>query len=71
MELYAAAGMDFARELADSGKRVFLDLKMYDIPETVKRAVKQVGKTSVEFLTVHARLSVMQAAWMDEPGSRI
>jgi len=71
MELYAAAGMDFARELADSGKRVFLDLKMYDIPETVKRAVKQVGKTSVEFLTIHARLSVMQAALDGRAGSSL
>jgi orotidine-5'-phosphate decarboxylase len=62
MELYAAAGMDFARELAAGGKRVFLDLKMYDIPETVKRAVAQVAKTQVEFLTIHARMSVMQAA---------
>lgn len=69
MELYAVAGMDFAREVADSGKRVFLDLKMYDIPETVKRAVKQVGKTSVEFLTIHARLSVMQAAMDGRAGS--
>jgi len=62
MELYAAAGMDFARELVENGKRVFLDLKMYDIPETVKRAVRQVTKTGVEFLTIHARLSVMLAA---------
>jgi orotidine-5'-phosphate decarboxylase len=71
MELYAAAGMDFARELMDSGKRVFLDLKMYDIPETVKRAVKQVAKTSVEFLTIHARLSVMQAAMDGRAGSSL
>lgn len=62
MELYVTGGMDFARELAESGKRVFLDLKMYDIPETVKRAVNQVSQTAVEFLTIHARLSVMQAA---------
>jgi orotidine-5'-phosphate decarboxylase len=71
MELYAAAGMDYARELADSGKRVFLDLKMYDIPETVKRAVKQVAKTNVEFLTIHARLSVMQAAMDGRAESRL
>jgi orotidine-5'-phosphate decarboxylase len=40
MELYAAAGMDFVRELLDQGKDVFLDQKYYDIGETVKRAVK-------------------------------
>ncbi|MDQ6706381.1 MAG: orotidine 5'-phosphate decarboxylase, partial [Acidobacteriota bacterium] len=37
MELYAAAGMSFARELLDQGKDVFLDMKFYDIGETVKR----------------------------------
>ena len=40
MELYAAAGMDFVRELLREGKDVFLDLKFYDIRETVKRAVR-------------------------------
>ena len=39
MELYAAAGMDFVRGLIGAGKRVFLDMKFYDIGETVKRAV--------------------------------
>jgi orotidine-5'-phosphate decarboxylase len=62
MELYAAAGMDFVRELLGQGKDVFLDLKFYDIPETVKRAVAQVAPTGVRFLTVHAVGSVMRAA---------
>jgi len=62
MELYAAAGMPFARELVDSGKRVFLDLKLYDIPETVKRAVVQVAKSGVHFLTVHGSNPILQAA---------
>jgi orotidine-5'-phosphate decarboxylase len=62
MELYAAAGMDFVRELLGQGKDVFLDLKFYDIPETVKRAVAQVSRTGVRFLTVHAVGSVMRAA---------
>jgi len=62
MELYAAAGMDFVRELRGQGKDVFLDLKFYDIPETVKRAVAQVARSGVRFLTVHAVGSVMRAA---------
>jgi orotidine-5'-phosphate decarboxylase len=62
MELYAAAGMDFVRELMGQGKDVFLDLKFYDISETVKRAVAQVARTGVRFLTVHAVGSVMRAA---------
>ena len=53
LELYAAAGMDFVRELKSQGHRVFLDLKLYDIGETVKRAVAQVSKVGVDFLTVH------------------
>lgn len=62
MELYAAAGIEFVRELIGQGKDVFLDLKFYDIPETVKRAVAQVAKSGVRFLTVHAVASVMKAA---------
>ncbi len=44
MELYAAAGMEFVRELLGQGKDVFLDMKFYDIGETVKRAVAQVAR---------------------------
>ena len=62
MELYAAAGIAFVRELVDQGLDVFLDLKFYDIPETVRRAVAQVARTGVRFLTVHAVPSVMRAA---------
>jgi orotidine-5'-phosphate decarboxylase len=62
MELYAAAGMNIVRELIDQGKQVFLDLKLYDIPETVKRAVAQVSRSGARFLTVHAVTSVMRAA---------
>jgi orotidine-5'-phosphate decarboxylase len=62
MELYAAAGVAFVRELVDQGLDVFLDLKFYDIPETVRRAVAQVARTGVRFLTVHAVPSVMRAA---------
>jgi orotidine-5'-phosphate decarboxylase len=62
LELYTAAGMDFVRELKGLGHRVFLDLKLYDIGETVKRAVAQVSRASVDFLTVHASFAVMQAA---------
>jgi orotidine-5'-phosphate decarboxylase len=62
MELYCAAGMDFVRELLGEGKEVFLDLKFYDIGETVKRAVAQVATTGVRFLTIHAVGQVMRSA---------
>ncbi len=63
MELYAAAGIGFVRELAGQGNDVFLDMKFYDIPETVRRAVAQVAACSgVRFLTVHGSRAVMRAA---------
>lgn len=63
LELYAAAGMNFVDELAEGfGKKVFLDLKMYDIGETVKRATAEIVRHNVTFLTIHAVRSVMCAA---------
>ena len=69
MELYAAAGMPFVRELLDAGKHVFLDMKFYDIPETVKRAAAQVAQAGVRFLTVHGSGPVMRAAVEGRAGS--
>ncbi len=62
MELYAAAGMGVVEDLLGAGKQVFLDLKFYDIGETVKRAVAAVAKSGVTFLTVHGSSAVMRAA---------
>jgi orotidine-5'-phosphate decarboxylase len=62
MELYAAAGMECVRWLLARGKDVFLDMKFYDIGETVKRAVAQVAGSGVRFLTVHGSAAVMRAA---------
>lgn len=62
MELYASAGMALVRKLLDQGKRIFLDLKFYDIGETVKRAVASVAQTGVDLLTIHGSGAVMRAA---------
>ncbi len=62
MELFAAAGPDYVRSLVGRGKQVFLDMKYYDIGETVKRAVAVAAKTGATFLTVHAVGQVMRAA---------
>ncbi len=62
MELYAAEGMSVVRELLARGNQVFLDLKLYDIPETVKRATARIASTGVRFLTVHGSDAVMRAA---------
>lgn len=57
------AGMEFVRRLNSLGKRVFLDLKLYDIGETVKRATRRICETGiVEFLTVHGSKAIMKAA---------
>ncbi len=71
MELYAAAGMEFVRELLGQGKDVFLDMKFYDIGETVKRAVAQVARSGVRFLTVHGSGAVMRAAVEGRGGSSL
>ena len=62
LELYTSSGVDLVRELKAQGHRVFLDLKLYDIGETVKRAVAQVARLGVDFLTVHGSRAVMEAA---------
>jgi orotidine-5'-phosphate decarboxylase len=54
LELYLAAGRAFVAELARRDKRVFLDLKLHDIPETVHRAAAVAARQGVELLTVHA-----------------
>jgi orotidine-5'-phosphate decarboxylase len=69
LELYAAAGMDFVRELKGQGKRVFLDLKLYDIGEQVKRTVAAISAVDPDFLTIHAVKQVMRAAVDGRTGS--
>jgi orotidine-5'-phosphate decarboxylase len=69
MELYASAGRAFVRELVDQGKDVFLDMKFYDIPETVKRATARVAEAGVKLLTVHGSGPVMRGAVEGKAGS--
>ena len=61
-QLAYAGGFPFAETLIRSGKKVFLDLKMHDIGNTVAKGVESVAKLGATFLTVHAYPQTMKAA---------
>lgn len=53
---------ELAAELRDAGKKIFADLKLFDIPATVASAVRQLARRDVQFCTVHGNDSMLRAA---------
>ena len=68
-QLAYAGGLPLVRQLAQSGKKVFLDLKLHDIGNTVARGVESVARLGATFLTVHAYRQTMKAAVEGRGGS--
>jgi orotidine-5'-phosphate decarboxylase len=70
-ELVLAGGLPFAADLIQNGKKVFLDLKLHDIGNTVMRATERAAALGVTFLTVHAFPQTMRAAAEGRGASRL
>lgn len=68
-QLAFAGGLDFARELAADGKKVFLDMKLLDIDNTVAKAVENIVRMGMTMLTLHAYPKTMRAAVEAAKGS--
>ncbi|MGO4619255.1 orotidine-5'-phosphate decarboxylase [Ensifer sp. 2TAB8] len=68
-QLVFAGGLEFARDLAKSGKKVFLDMKLLDIDNTVAKGVENIVKMGMSMLTLHAYPKAMKAAVEAAKGS--
>jgi orotidine-5'-phosphate decarboxylase len=71
LELQFEAGRPFIDWLLGRGNRVFLDLKFFDVEETVRRATSQVARMGVHFLTVHGNRAIVKAALSSAQNSHL
>jgi len=72
LTLQLAPGVErFIQELIKAGKRVFLDYKYYDVPETLKKAVSRASELGVEFLTIHGPGDLIRGAIEGRGKSRL
>jgi orotidine-5'-phosphate decarboxylase len=70
-QLAFAGGLPLARELAQAGKQVFLDMKLHDIANTVAHGVESIARLGATFLTIHAYPQTMKAAVDARAGSAL
>lgn len=72
LELFTAGdAAGLVRTLKGMGKRVFVDLKLFDVPATVARAVARLAALEVDFLTVHGNQAMMEAAAAAKGASQV
>lgn len=71
LELAVSGGIDLATDLIAAGKKVFLDLKLHDIGNTVERATAAAAERGFDILTVHAYPMTMAAAARGAAGSKL
>ncbi len=69
--MLTTGGLAAAMELKDQGKKVFLDMKLFDIPATIEHAVRRLAAFDLDFLTVHGDPSVVRAAAAGAAGTKM
>jgi orotidine-5'-phosphate decarboxylase len=68
-QLLFGGGLELARDLKQAGKTVFLDMKLHDIGNTIEKAVENVARLGLDFLTIHAYPQTIKAAAAGSAGS--
>ena len=72
MELFMAGGyFELIDWLGKQGKKVFVDLKFFDVPETVRSAIRALAKRQVAFATVHGNQAIMEAAGKEKGSLKV
>lgn len=72
LELFMAGGyFELVDELIQNGKQVFVDLKFFDVPQTVESAVRQLSKRKVSFASVHGNQNILEAACAAKNGVKV
>jgi len=64
LRTFVTDGFNFASYLKNKGKRIFLDLKLFDIQSTIEETVAKLSNLDIDFLTVHGDPSIVEAAVM-------